>query len=227
MAISLSRWQFHEVPVKDTRAWFAPGLSWGASQVCEWSPGVAGGAPGTGDPQWHSSACMSCSFTCLSPLNHFIRAGLSLTGMDNLNEPFPQPELLWDLPAAASWNSRQCSAHQENCTSLILPQIQFKVKCSTDCNYMCISPYFHLIGRGGMLDQGTCHLESPQGRLWLALLHSWGNQLSVASQHSSKEIMPAQLIVLFERRIMNTWKKEPFITNNYFPQVITFILTLT
>lgn len=133
---------------------------------------------------------------CVSPPHHSSRTGLSQAWTHILPA--------WGAVGSEgnSRNSPQCcSAHQENRTRLILPQIQFKVKCSTDCSNMCISSYFHLEGRFHL--EGCCHLETPQCRLWLGL-HSWVKLLSVASQHSYKQIIPGQHNVLLKRRIMNT-----------------------
>lgn len=220
----------------DTRGWFAPGVSWGAITGVWVIPSVCKELL-LGQVRRHH---VTHSDTALPPRAAALPVYHHSTTLSEQGSRRHVQCKRAIIPAraavgsegtfllAASWNSRQCcSVHQGNWTRLVLPQIQFKVKCSTHCNYMCISQYVCLEGRCGVLEQGTCHLKTPQCRLWLAPLHSCvksapsGFSTQLHGDHTRTTHWS-----LWKENYEYMKKKKPFITSNYFPQLITFILTL-
>lgn len=139
-----------------------------------------------GQVQRHQSTACSSS-ACLSALSPWIRAGLPLPGMDNPKEhPASQGSRGKRGDLASVLHGILLSALQ--LTRIILPQIQFRVKYSTDCNYMCISPCFHL--------EGCWTKALPPGNPSVQAVTGSSPFCEAASQHSYKEIIPGHHTVL-------------------------------
>lgn len=172
------------------------GLELGSRSELEGAPGTGTGHPALPAPAapWPPLPVFSPPWADQSRLSAPGTAGAKLPARAAVGRREPwRKGTMEEHSMPASWNSCQrCSTHQENWTRLVLAQIQSKVKCCTDCNSMCISHIF--IWR----DAGPRHLQvnPPQCRLELALLHSCVKLLSVASQHSYKEITAGQHTVL-------------------------------